>query len=201
MADGVLYVAYGRRAVGEATGSLRTLQQYHDWPVCVVGDEVEGAQRIEFPDRGMSGRWAKVNLLSLTPFDRTLYLDADTRVHGRLDVGFDILADGWELVIVPSKVQAQPLHNLVEEERWVTQDEVGDGWPLMLNTGVMWFQKSGRMARLFEEWREEWGRFENHDQGALLRALEKCPVRVWLLGYDFNSDRGKVIEHRFGKAR
>jgi len=149
----------------------------------------------------MPGRWAKVNLLPLSPFERTLYLDADTRVRGRLDAGFRILDDGWELVIVPSEGQSQPLHSLTEEERRVTQDELADGWPLMLNTGVMWFRRTDGTERLFAEWRREWERFRLHDQGALLRALEKHPVKVWLLGPDFNSHRGTVVEHRFGKAR
>ena len=199
--EGVLYVAYGARAVREAQESIGSLRAYHDWPVAVVGDEIAGAQHVGCPDRGMPGRWAKVNLLSLSPFDRTLYLDADTRVHGKLDAGFRILDDGWELVIVPSEGQSQPLHSLTDEERRATQDELGDEWPLMLNTGVMWLRRTDGTERLFAEWRREWERFRLHDQGALLRALEKRPVKVWLLGLDFNSHRGKVVEHRFGKAR
>jgi hypothetical protein len=194
--EGVLYVAYGERAVGEARESIASLRKHHDWPVAVVGGEIEGAQHVAFPDRGMPGRWAKVNLLFLSPFERTLYLDADTRVRGKLDAGFRVLDDGWDLVIVPSQGQDQPLHSLTEEERRVTLDETGDGWPLMLNTGVMWFRRNARTERLFAEWRREWKRFRLHDQGALLRALEKCPVRVWLLGLDFNSHRGEVVEHR-----
>ena len=81
----------------------------------------------------------------------------------------------------------------------MTLDELRDDFPLMLNTGVMWFRRSERLDRFSQEWRREWRRFKRHDQGALLRALEKCPVRLWLLGRDYNG--GEIVEHRFGKAR
>lgn len=153
---------------------------------------------IDHPDDGLPGRSAKVNLLNLSPFEHTLFLDADTRVHGKLDIGFRILNDGWDLAMVPSEMQKQPLHHLGVEERDVTLAEIGDGFPLMLNTGVIWFGRSGRTERMFEEWRREWLRFKQHDQGALLRALEKYPVRLWVLGQAYNG--GEIVEHRFGKA-
>ena len=195
---GVVCIAYGSHAVKEATESIRTLRQHHDWPIAVIGDEIEGTDHIDCPDEGLPGRWAKVNLVHLSPFDRTLCLDADTRVHGKLDIGFHILANGWDLVMVPSEIQKQPLHHLDAEERDVTLIEIGDGFPLMLNTGVLWFRHSKRLERFSQEWRREWRRFRRHDQGALLRALEKCPVRLWILGRPYNG--GEIVEHRFGKA-
>jgi hypothetical protein len=195
---GVLYVAYGPHAVKEATESVRTLRRHHDWPVAVIGNEIGGTDCIDCPDHGLPGRWPKVNIMRLSPYRWTLYLDADTRIHGRLDIGFRILADGWDLVIVPSEIQGKPLHHLDAGERDVTLNELGDRFPLMLNTGVMWFRRSERLGRFSEEWRREWQRFRRHDQGALLRALERCPVRLWLLGRDYNG--GEIVEHRFGKA-
>jgi len=195
---GVVYVAYGQSAVEEATASIHTLRHFHDWPITVIGDEIEGTDHVICHDVGKPGRWAKVNLLDLSPFEHTLFLDADTRIRGKLDIGFHILDAGWDLVIVPSEIQKQPLHHLDENERDVTLSEMGDGFPLMLNTGVMWFRRSARLKRFSEEWRREWRRFRRHDQGALLRALERCPVRLWLLGRDYNG--GEIVEHRFGKA-
>lgn len=196
---GVVYVAYGQNAVREATESIRALKRFHcAWPIAVIGDRIPNTHHVDCPDEGRPGRWAKVSLLDLSPFDQTLFLDADTRVHDKLDIGFHILDDGWDLVIVPSKMQGQPLHNLIDEERTITLAELGDNRPLMLNTGVMWFHKSDRMRRLFAEWKAEWLRFKQHDQGALLRALAKCPVKLWLLGSEFNG--GEIVEHLFGRA-
>ena len=136
--------------------------------------------------------------MELSPFEHTLYLDADTRVHGDLSVGFDILRDGWEMVMVPSRVKACPIALLTKEEQSTTLIELRNPQPLVLNTGVMWFRRTPRTVRLWQIWHEEWRRFQEYDQGALLRALNRCPVALWLLGQPFNG--GSVVEHLFGRA-
>jgi len=191
-------VAYGHNARAEATASISTLREHHDWPIAVIGEPIPDTEHIPWEGFGRPGRWAKVNLLELSPFEWTLYLDADTRVSGDLSTGFDILQDGWEMVMVPSKRnELTAVGILVEDERDVTLAELG--WPLMLNTGVMWFRRTPRTTRLWQTWRVEWLRFQEHDQGALLRALERAPVALWLLGRPFNG--GEVVEHLFGRAR
>jgi len=196
---GVLYVAYGAKAIAEATASLGTLRAFHDWPVVCIGDGLPGTTRIPHPNRGKPGRWAKVNLDLLTPFDETLFLDADTRVHGALDAGFGLLERGADIVLVPSRPQRhEALRHLLPVEREATLAEVMLD-PLQLNTGVLWFHRA-RVAALFAAWRAEWERYQDADQGALLRALERVPVVLRLLGYPFNDARGQVIEHRFGKC-
>jgi len=196
MSRGVVYIAYGRNAVTEATASLFTLLRFHDWPVAVIGERVRGCTHIPFTGRGTPGRWAKVNLDVLTPFDETLFLDADTRIHDRLDAGFRLLRH-YDLVIVPSRPQhSDVLNHLSDKERAVTLRDILD--PLQLNTGVMWFNRNA--APLFAVWREEWQRWRDKDQGALLRALERCPIPYAVLGAPFNSAEGTVVEHRFGAA-
>jgi hypothetical protein len=169
------------------------LRQRHSEPVIVIGDRGVPCGA----NGGLAGRWAKTNLDLLSPYRLTCYLDADTRPYGNLSVGFKMLEAGWELVIVPcAKQGADGLWHLTEEERAVTLAETGQ--PLMVNSGVMWFRKCGRISRLFRTWREEWLRFRDRDQGALLRALEQRPVKMWLLGHPFNG--GSVVAHHFGQA-
>ena len=187
--NGVVYVACGVNAIREATESIRTLKNLHRYPVEMIKDEADG----------MPGRWAKTKLFSLSPFDFTLFLDADTRIHGDVSWGFKALADGWDLIMVPSKITDKPLHNLDENEQIVTLKELGNTFPLMLNTGVMWFRKNERVGRLFSEWHTEWLRWKRHDQGAFLRALMRTPVKLFIAGRPFNG--GEVIEHLFGRAK
>jgi len=199
MSAGVCYIAYGLRARQETEQAIKYLRQHHDWPITVIGERVNGAEHREFEDPAGTGRWAKVNLDALSPYTDTLYLDADTRVHGEIGAGFHILADGFDVVLAPSTKQAtDALWHIAEEEREATFAELGRDL-LQLQGGVFWFRKSIETAALFAAWREEWQRWRDQDQAALLRALHRQLVRLWLLGNDWNG--GVLIEHRYGAAR
>ena len=98
--------------------------------------------------------------------------------------------------MVPSKPQHDDmLRHLKKDERRRTIEELPLD-PLQLNTGVMWFGPGS--APLFELWREEWNRWKDKDQGALLRALYRHPVNVAVLGWPYNWMNGDIVEHRFG---
>ena len=200
---GALYVAYGEAARAETARALPTLARWHpDLCTYVIGDQPFPGERwmpFRESERGEPGRWAKVNLFKLSPFNQTLYLDADTRVYGDLSAGFRALSAGWELVIVASKPQGeQGLAHLGEIERAVTLVEL-PAQPLQLNSGVMFWRKCERMRQFWSVWRDEWERWRGKDQGALLRALNRVPVRALLLGQAWNG--GSVVGHLFGQAR
>jgi hypothetical protein len=160
------------------------------------------ANCISFDKPGPGARWAKLNLDQLSPYEYTLYIDADTRVHGNVTVGFDILADGWDLAIAPSHRQGcDCLGHLLADDRQRTFETVGCQEPLNLQAGVFFFRKGEPVHKLFKVWRACWSAFEDQDQGALLRALARAPVRAWMLSNEWNGQRGKIVEHRFGAAR
>ncbi len=195
---GVVYIAYGWRAAKEAGYSIKALAQHNDLPVTVMGERVKGADHVEFDDRESMGRWAKVNLDRLSPYALSLYLDADTRVHGNISAGFSILQD-WDIAMSPSKVQGDGiLWHVSDEERDATYRELGYDL-LQLQGGMMFWRKNKRTAAFFTAWREEWERWKGQDQAALLRALHRTPLRLWLLSNEWNG--GSLIEHRYGAAR
>lgn len=199
---GVVYVAFGVRALEEAGKSAFTLKKHNKLPVKILEGVPEGKVS-EGLTVEQQAHWAKVSVDLWSPFEPTLLLDADTRVQGDLSLGFKILRAGWDLVLVPS-VPLRPgeiLWNLSEMERRQTFQELGVWRHVMLNTGVMYFNKTERIRCLFKEWRVEWLRFKDRDQGALLRALRRQPVSMWLLGCPFNSAGGDVVDHLFGRAR
>jgi hypothetical protein len=200
---GVSYVAYGSAAVAAARCSIKSLRQFHSWPVAVVTNAPETFRdciAIRYGEPGAGARRAKLNLDNLLPaeWQSFLYLDADTIVHGDLGAGFDVLADGWDLAITASEHQEIGwLWHAGEAERALTLEECGRA--LQLQGGVWYAARNERTAALFAAWRAEWERFGAIDQGALLRALERTPVKLWLLGHDYNG--GELVEHLFGKAR
>jgi hypothetical protein len=201
MSQGVLYVCYGSKAEKEARLSRSSLTTYHDWSVLAVSDKRQAwAKTLLFEGKGKAGREAKVSLDKLSPWKDTLFLDADTRVWGDLSIGFRLLEQGWEFVMVPSDAQFQDFANASNEERGETMIELPLE-PLTLNTGVMWFRKTARVKRFFAEWRRQWKRWQGVDQAAFARALELRPMALFVLGWPYNAaGSGTVVHHRFGAA-
>lgn len=198
---GAVWVAFGANAQREAGESVSSFLKRNSFRVKVL-------RELSFPaPEGLTvdqqAHWAKTCVNLWTPFSLTLLLDADTQVKGDLSYGFKLLNKGWELVLAPS-IPPHPgavLWSLSEKERRYMLEQLGTWRYVMLNTGVMYFRDTEAVRRLFECWRTEWLRFKDRDQGALLRALQQCPVALWLLGHPFNSSEGEVVEHHFGRAR
>ena len=202
MSAGVCYIVYGEQAQTVAQRSIKTLVEYggvHARAITVIGDPMANVNNIPFSSDAL-GRWAKVNLDILSPYDQTVYIDADTLIRLNIQPIFDMLTDGFDMVIVPSTNQTEDdlLWHIGKDEREATYDMLGYQ-PLQLQGGVFAFRRSPAIDRLFAYWRLEWKRWRDQDQAALLRALARQPVKLWLAGRPFNG--GAVIAHLFGKAR
>lgn len=201
---GVCYVAFGEAARREAAASVASFKRRHrDIPVVALGEEVKGTYSLTLKygdlNNVQASRWTKVGLYDLSPFEHTLYVDADTRINGSLRAGWKMLDDGWDMVITPSQQQgAEALWHVGAEEREATFDELAL-LPMVYQGGMFFFAKNERTKAFFDAWKDEWQRWKNQDQGALLRALWRAPVRVHLLGYPFGN--GAVVAHKFGRAR
>ena len=201
-------MAYGEQARVQAALSARTLREHHPMlPFRVISDKRFYRQGgfpempwIEHEDTDPGARGVKLNVDRLSPFDYTLYLDADTRVLQSITMPFDLLDAGWEMCMTPCR-QQQPddMHIHVNaEERAATFEEVGFDI-LALQGGVIYFQKCDAVHRLFSAWRWEWARWRDQDQAALMRALVRCPVKLFLLNRSYNG--GRIIQHFYTYAR
>ncbi len=205
---GAVYVAYGEAARYEAAASIGSLREHTDLPVYVLSDVKLDMSRdmlgdgccIGFPG-GKGARWAKLSAESFVQeWDQFVYIDADTRIYADISAGFDILDDGFDVVMTASAAQGDELFWHVEDaETATTLMEVQNPEPLQLQCGMMFVQRNRRTEELFAIWREEWRRWGDQDQAAFVRALYKCPVKLWLLGRPWNG--GAVIGHRWGAIR
>lgn len=199
----IVYVAYGKRAITEAGTSIDTLQRHNRTNVSIICNEnikVGGAQVIAYDNPGAGSRWAKLNLDLLVEADIIGYLDADTRIHGDLSPAFEIIESGWDMALVASANQGYNIFNHIGiEERGTTLAEL-NAHPLQYQCGVMFFNRHS-CRELFAEWRRQWLRWQGQDQAAFTRALYANPVKVWLLGPDWNSQSGQIVTHLFGRAR
>lgn len=201
---GAFYIALGKNAQREATESIHSLRRVAPLlPVRVVSDRPMNHDIDWRPwlGNGTGSREIKTRLFDFIPIDwnSVLYLDADTRVRMDPSAGFDLLDDGWDMAIMPSMQQHRAAFwHIGDEERELTYDEIGY-IPLQLQAGVMFVARNERVRRFFDAWYDEWTRFADQDQAAFARALQREPIKLWLLGKPFNG--GSIVAHHFGQAR
>jgi len=189
----IFWVSYGDRAQLETRFSKESASRWSDLPQRVITRDVGAVSN------KIASRYAKTTLLDSTTFEQVLYLDADTRVNGKLQPGFDMLDDGWDIVMTASNSQDTDLMwHLQEAEAEATLNDLGY-LPLALQCGVMFVNRNERTLEFWRAWHEEWMRYADEDQGAFLRALNRVPLKLWILGRPWNG--GAVIDHRFGMVR
>lgn len=205
---GVLYIAYGDNARSQARMSIETLRRCAPGlPIAVVSDQpMDGAEHIHRPEADRGARTWKTQIYMLSPFDETLYLDADTEVVASPEPGFNLL-EYVDLVLV------QDVTRNFADNKWphLNQDEVaytekilGTRQHMYFNSGVIFFKRNERVAAVMTAWHEEWTRFQMHDQMALLRAIHCCPVRIAPMRAPWNThlrSQAALIYHKHHKAR
>ena len=133
MSRGVLYMVWGEKAEAALGRSLASLRQYHpELPHEVI--------RLPPGTDACQGLLEKSRMMELTPFDETLFLDADTVVLDRLDFGFvQALRYGLACCICECP--------WARRYRGLPKD---DG--IEYNTGVMFFNRGAQA--LFKRWHE-----------------------------------------------
>lgn len=216
---GVVYLAWGYGAIEQAEASMASLWRLADLPVLVVGDadaarHFEGRPRVTVREidvepfdrerkagyQFLAGR-VKPLLYGLSPWEETLYVDADSAFRRDPAKGFDLLAR-WEFVI--AETQTRTLADSIagaEETAW-TAGWVGVPWLLYHNSGMIFWRKGPAVEALFGLWAEEWRRFEGWDeQVALLRALLRSEVLYLTVPHLWNTrtpGQAMLLYHRFG---
>ena len=221
---GILYMCWGEKAALEVKKSMYSLRNVGlRIPFCVVGDApVRGAQFIEwmFPSpfdasqrqnfQFRAGR-VKPFLAELSPFERTLYIDADTEFMSDITAGFELLSQ-YDVAVTEELLAIGELYNKPKTgweinivERDATIEELGgDRNRKFWNSGVIFFRKTDAVLNLFAEWSRQWLRWQQWDeQLALMRAVHACPVNHKVLPVDWNHPhrhKAKVIFHNYGRG-
>ena len=128
----------------------------------------------------------KAGMLDLSPFEETLFLDADTVVLGNLDFGFD-------------KAARHGLACSICECPWARRYAGLDGDMVEYNTGVLFFTAAARPV--FDAWRAQvrdldssivfrhgdgLARMPLNDQAGFAAAVEETGFNLFTLPYNWN---------------
>jgi hypothetical protein len=174
MKRGVLYIVWGDRVETALQRSMASLKAVHpELPVHV--------------ERLASGSLReKTRMGALTPFESTLYLDADTVVLGNLNHAFD-------------KAEQFGLACSICEAPWLRRYGAGEGDGVEYNTGVLFFTNKARAV--FESWRaladtpsqSRWTTCDNmprglayDDQASFGRAAQVTRFNPFVLPINYN---------------
>jgi hypothetical protein len=151
-------------------------------PKSIVLPERIAIERIPVPKNveGFRSRWVKTLVNRLSPFDKTLFLDADI-------VPLRPISDIWEYEGLAMALAYRPTigecEHISPDEYRYTLRRLPPSMP-QFNSGVILFDKSA--DTLFDYWRTEWKNFRRHDRLALARAIGESGFKVNCLPQKFN---------------
>ena len=198
--SGIYIVAFGEPARKCANRCIRACKRFMPTvPVALcavsplnVGEDIF----IESTDMDIGGRQAKLAAYNLAPkeWKYVLYLDADTEPVESLEFIFNTLAKGWDIIICKDMAKYSVARFMLradnKPEATVTWNLMGTDETMQYNGGLFGFSRSEVTEEFFRLWNYEWQVYAGRDQGALLRALYTQPVKLFLLGNQWNaSDR------------
>lgn len=153
---GVIYVAFGRVYLAQALFSLRTLR--HANPkisVCIVTNVPDVVCNdpniiIKYVNEPSSrSRFFKTDLYELSPFHKTVFIDADTEVNNNLELCRELL-DKYDLLIRPESLL---IGDLSSEARPMEKFEILKHYG-EFNSGVILFKKVEAVRNLFAKWHQ-----------------------------------------------
>ncbi len=203
---GIVYIAYGEKAVNLVENAIVILRQYNQTlPVAVISDvDVKGAnQMIKHEDVDLGARHIKTSVYFHTPFEQTLYMDADTELKCDPEPYY-VLLDSVDLVMGLDYFKEFRFNTwgaISRDEIKTTIEETDGGRHFYYNTGVMLFNQCNEVEQLMLRWHEEWLRWGKQDQPAMFRAMHHCPVRMAPMYEPFNTHQEAIADFVYHKHR
>lgn len=197
--EGILYTAIGDEFVEEAANSANRLQDLGvEYPTAIITDQEVAPECFDHViqiDRTANDRqdwlFTRLDNLSRTPFDRTIYLDTDTWVVAENAVSelFELL-DRFDVIATREFGRRLDLYR-PEPPDILPSVEAPPAFP-MFHAGIFGFRDSTETAEFLQTWRrsferhvEEWPAL-NNDQPAFRVAIYKTDVNVGRFAPEYN---------------
>jgi len=178
---GILYIATGKKYVNACIRSAQSVKRYcKGLLIHVFTDEVVTDKNC-FDSVGFivnPHRRSKVDYIGQSPFQKTLYLDADTQVCADITELFDLL-DRFDMALAH-------VNKRISGTRIVWRRCIPYCFP-GFNGGVILFKKIGPVNELFEDWKKGFHEAGfKKDQVVLRELLWMSNLRVATLPPEYN---------------
>lgn len=202
--NGIIYLAVGKPEYLTYTeNSIRSLRKVgykgavkviHDNDAIIKYDIMKDCilQKV-MSGPGVASRQIKTQMNIYSPFQKTLYVDADTIFLKNPEPVWDEFRkeDIYMAVDICPTVRDIPKmldkykNELFRKENAYTYS-VCVKEQQYFNAGVALWRKSAAVDLLFRVWNEEWKRYKNVDQMALARAVTRSKVKIGPLDKKYN---------------
>jgi hypothetical protein len=189
--DGVLYIATGEGFTRAANGSAASVRErmpglaidiFTDRPDALDRSLFDRIEPITDPHRR-----SKVDCLPRTRFDRTLYLDTDTRVVADIREMFTVL-DRFDIALAHAHSRNRASH----VEAW--RKPLPPAFP-QLNGGVILYRRSPPVVAFLEAWAAAYhGAGIAKDQTTLRELLWDSDLRLHILPPEYNVRYDKYLK-------
>ena len=193
---GVYFVAFGEPARKCAKTAMESWRKYMpEVEIALASTEPIGIEDhfIREEDKGIGARWIKTQVELRAPqhWKYVLYMDADTVLVNPVPFLLDLLQAGWEFFMCVQPERYVLLRDSKRPDNHSEIDEtvelIGTDEVLQLNGGVFGYRRNERTRELMGAWYSEWDRYGKRDQASFSRLLYTSPLRIYVLGQEWNT--------------
>ncbi|WP_424929058.1 hypothetical protein [Amaricoccus tamworthensis] len=192
--EGVIYVATGAPHTEAARLSAASLRENSPGlPIAIFTDQADPGDVFDqvLPIENAHAR-SKVDCLRRTPFDRTLYVDTDTRIVADLGDMMRLL-DKFEFAIAHRRRKPNRSREMVWRHR------PPEAFP-ELNSGVMLYARTPRMMGFFDQWSAAYAEAGfGADQITLRELLWVSDLHFTILPARYNTRSYRLIDRLFSR--
>ncbi len=190
---GIVYVAtnevYTKAAILSAKSAKEQIGEpikIHIWTdlpdLCKSAGVFDSVEQILNPHRR-----SKVDYLSQTPFNRTLFLDADTRVVSDVREMFGLL-ERFDIAMTHAHKRA------AEKSYRKWRQQFSSVFP-QLNSGVILYRKTDKIVKFLEEWKAAFHEAKlGKDQLTLRELLWQSDLQIYVLPPEYNIRYSKYFD-------
>ncbi len=204
MKRGILYIAFGDNFIKEATISAESVKRHSpNIPITIFSDKPINSEYVDnYAIIDPQHIRAKVDFITETPYDETIFLDSDTIID------YDI-SDMFELL---NKYDFAICHDLARKRKNVSSlipeySKIPYGFS-EVNPGVMVFNKSKSVMDFFDLWKKYFYQYQDkwpYEQPTFRVALWESNLNFYILPVEYNirskqnRQKQKNFHHEFGE--
>ncbi len=190
MSKGVLYIAVGESYTEMAIASAKSIKHHNqNLKIHLFTDQqnIQSAYVDSFGIIDDPHRRSKVDYISESPFNETLYLDADTFILENIEGLFEILMR-YDLAIA----HAHKRNIEATLQNW--RKDIPSAFPQM-NSGVILYKKNDRTEKLFKDWKTAFHESDfKKDQVTLRELIWLSDLQVHILPPEYNIRFKKFLD-------